>query len=387
MTTSSRPRGDRPRIAVYAIARNEAHHVALWAASAADADVVMLADTGSTDQTVSLARGLGVAVHEIRIDPFRYDAARNRALALLPTDIDLCLSLDLDEVLAPGWRSHLEDAWRAGATRVRCWCVWPWSDLYPPLRFTFADRIHTRRGYRWRFPVHEELLALGPDVEMRSAIEIRHLRDESGSRPHYLPLLRIRAAEHPDDGRTAHLLASEARLGGLRDEAIFHERRSLELTLTPNERLHALLMLAYLEPDRREPLLLDACAAFPERREPWCALAQLHLDRSAWRACRATALVALGIQEQPDDYLTDVFAWGPWPERLAALASLELGEIEVALHHARRALQAAPSDPEQEALVQRVAAVASLSVTASAPIRRHSLFRLVTGWLTKNVLG
>ena len=103
-----------PRIAVYAIARNEEHHVERWAASARDADTTVLVDTGSSDRTVQRARKLGVVVHEARIVPYRYDVARNRALALVPDDIDFCVSLDLDEVLAPGWRTCLENAWRQG---------------------------------------------------------------------------------------------------------------------------------------------------------------------------------------------------------------------------------------------------------------------------------
>jgi len=360
-------RTSRPRIAVYAIARNEERHVERWAASAQDADIIVLVDTGSTDRTVQRARDLGVTVHQIRIEPFRYDLARNSALDLVPAEIDLCISLDLDEVLAPGWRPHLERAWRQGATRVRFWYEWPWSDVYPPLRFTSVERIHTRHGWQWRYPVHEELVSDHREVEVqvRSALEIHHLRDSIGSRPHYLDLLRLRAEEHPEDGRTAHLLASEARMGGLWDEAILHERRALTLVLAPNERLHAMLMCAYLEPDRRETWLLTACSEFPARREPWCDLAQLHLDRGDWRACRAVADTALRILEPSDDYLANVFAWGPWPERLAALASIELGDVERAVHHARRALRAAPADHESIDLLQRAIAIATLGRQAT----------------------
>lgn len=209
-------------------------------------------------------------------------------------------------------------------------------------------------------------MALGNEIQVTSDLEIRHLRDSIGSRPHYLELLRLRAEEHPDDGRTAHLLSSEARLSGLRDEAIFHERRALELTLAPNERLHALLMLAYLEPARRETLLLTACAEFPGRREPWCELAQLHLERGEWRECRATAQTALRITEMADDYLTNVFAWGAWPERLAALASMELRDHELAVHHARRALKAAPADRESVELLRR--ASTALCYSAGHPV-------------------
>ncbi len=157
------------RVAVYAIARDEAAHVERWLASCAEADVVVLVDTGSTDETVQRARQRGIATHQIAVEPFRYDVARNRALDLVPESVDVCVSLDLDEVLLPGWRSRLEEAWRPEATRARCWHSWPWSDDFPPLRFTSDNRIHARNGYRWRFPVHEQLEWLGGETEVTVA--------------------------------------------------------------------------------------------------------------------------------------------------------------------------------------------------------------------------
>jgi len=363
-------RSARPRVAVYAIARDEEAHVERWAASARDADLILLADTGSTDATVRRARALGVKVHDIRIEPFRYDIARNRALDLLPRDVDVCVSLDLDEVLVPGWREYLDDAWRDGATRARCWVQWRWSETYPPLRFS-VDRIHARRGYRWRFPVHEQIVSVGAERVVASAVEIRHLRDPAGTRSAYLDLLRLGATEHPDDGRLAHMLANEARLNGRPDEARDHARRALALRLEPNERLHAMLMLSWLEPESRETWLLDACAEFPHRREPWCELAQRHLDRGHWRACRAAAHAALRIDQPADDYLANPFAWGPWPERLAAQASLELGDHDWANHHARRALAALPHDADLAALLHRATAALTPGRPARPPENHH----------------
>lgn len=164
-------------------------------------------------------------------------------------------------------------------------------------------------------------------------------------------------------------------MNGILDEAIINERRALELTLAPNERLHALLMLSHLEPSARETWLLTACAEFPDRREPWCELAQLHMDRGAWRACRGCAHTALRIVNPADDYLTNVFAWGPWSERLAALASLELGEHEWALHHARRAVRAAPKDPVQAELLAQAMNLLESSPTRLLEVRHAHLQR------------
>ncbi|MFZ4600543.1 MAG: glycosyl transferase family 2, partial [Terrimicrobiaceae bacterium] len=70
------------RIAVYAISKNEEQFVERFCKSAEDADLVMIADTGSTDDTVGLARELGATVNRICITPWRFDKARDAALAL-----------------------------------------------------------------------------------------------------------------------------------------------------------------------------------------------------------------------------------------------------------------------------------------------------------------
>ena len=60
------------------------------------------------DETSALAVAAGVNVVTQVFDPWRFDVARNHALSLIPDDVDLCISLDLDEVMVPGWRAALE---------------------------------------------------------------------------------------------------------------------------------------------------------------------------------------------------------------------------------------------------------------------------------------
>jgi len=96
------------KIAVYTIALNEQDFVQKWYDSAKEADYLLIADTGSTDNTKNFAKELGINVVEISIKPWRFDDARNASLAVIPSDIDYCIALDLDEVLLPGWREELE---------------------------------------------------------------------------------------------------------------------------------------------------------------------------------------------------------------------------------------------------------------------------------------
>ena len=96
------------KIAVYAIAKNEAKHVQRFMASTKGADGVFVLDTGSTDDTVKALIAAGAKVEQRFVEPWRFDTARNTALAMVPVDIDACVILDLDEVLVPGWRAALE---------------------------------------------------------------------------------------------------------------------------------------------------------------------------------------------------------------------------------------------------------------------------------------
>ncbi|MEI2419703.1 hypothetical protein V6O07_05470, partial [Arthrospira platensis SPKY2] len=102
------------KICVYAISKNEEQFVKQFCESAKDADLILIADTGSIDGTVEQARACGAVVHEICITPWRFDKARDAALALIPRDIDVCISLDLDERLEPGWREEIGRVWRPG---------------------------------------------------------------------------------------------------------------------------------------------------------------------------------------------------------------------------------------------------------------------------------
>lgn len=97
------------KICVYAIAKNEEQFVDRWMDSMAEADWVCVLDTGSTDRTVEKLADRGAIVCREIIKPWRFDAARNRSMELIPPDTDVCVCTDLDEVFRPGWRKLLEN--------------------------------------------------------------------------------------------------------------------------------------------------------------------------------------------------------------------------------------------------------------------------------------
>ncbi len=198
------------KVAVYTIALNEEKHVQRWYDSAKDADYLLIADTGSTDKTVELAKSLGINVINIKIDPWRFDDARNAALAALPPEIDYCISLDMDEILVGDWKKELPEALKFNITRPIHNFVYGWNDDGTPSVSFDGVKIHARRGYRWRFPIHEAVCAYKiPETRARVDLTIHHFPDDSKSREHYLDILEMAVEETPGDSRMLYYLGRE----------------------------------------------------------------------------------------------------------------------------------------------------------------------------------
>ena len=330
------------KIAVYTITKNEEQFISRWAESCKDADYRLIVDTGSTDNTVAVAREAGCEVASINIIPWRFDDARNAAMALLPKDIDICVSLDADEILAPGWREHLE-AVPDDVTRPRYKYVWSWNpDGSEGLTF-FRDHIHRRHGYRWKHPVHEVLMPTGVEKQAYCGLEVHHHPDSTKSRAQYLPLLELAVKEDPTGDRNLFYLGRELMYNGRNDEAADYLKRHLEVSVWAPERSTSMRYLG-LVTGNREYWNLRACAEAPERREPWVASAQFYHDQKQWASCYASAIKALNIVEKPLEYLCEADAWGSLPHDLAGVAAWNLGIRKAGLVHTLNALRIAPRD-------------------------------------------
>jgi tetratricopeptide (TPR) repeat protein len=336
------------RVAIYTIALNERQFVDRWYESAKDADYLLIADTGSTDGTAERARELGIHVVDVRIVPWRFDDARNAALSALPTDIDMCVSLDMDEVITPGWRAPLTELWELGVTRPRYKHVWSWNeDGTPGLEFSY-DHIHARRGFRWKHPVHECVVAYGvPEVQgWLGGVETHHHPDPTKSRSQYLPLLKMSVDEDPHNDRNAFYYGRELFFYGRYEEAATELKRHLALPSAKwePERAASMRLIGKCLPEEAESWFRKAAFQAPGRREPWVDLAGLYYRRSDWYRCLEAAEEALKITEKPLEYLCEPESWGASPHDYAAIAAYWLGKHELALKHAEDALAIEPDN-------------------------------------------
>lgn len=307
------------RIIVNTIAKDEEQFVERWAKSAQDADLLVITDTGSTDLTTEMARDLGVTVHDVTIKPWRFDQARNVGLALLPDWDDAgVITLDMDEVLTPGWRDKLQDAVDAfpRLTRFSYDYTWSWvkgeEGKTPDIKF-HGNRCHARHGYRWVGPVHEVVTWCGQGQEnptMHAGFGIEHYPDESKSRSSYLPLLQVAVAEEPHNPRQRFYLGREYSFVGdwvrAREELMAFLK--MPEAVWGAERAAAWRLLASMD-DRPERWLMKAISDDPERRESWVALADFYATHERWPEAAGAAMRALRITERPGDYLSEAHAW------------------------------------------------------------------------------
>ena len=322
------------KVAVYTIALNEQQFVNDWYNSAKDADYLLIADTGSTDSTVAKAEALGINVIKISINPWRFDDARNASLSVIPSDIDYCIALDMDEVILPGWRKELEQALADRVTRPRYKYTWSWNaDGTPGLQYG-GDKIHARKGYRWKHPVHEVIVAdRNQEKQGWYNLEIHHYPDSTKSRGQYLPLLKLSTVEDPNDDRNAYYYARELYFNREFEDATkeFLRHLSLPTARWRPERAASYRYLAKCNPQKEKEYLLKAIEEDPNRREPKVELANYAYLTKDWGLCYKQCLEALKITEKPLDYLCEDFAWKDLPHDLASVSAWNLGKIQEAI--------------------------------------------------------
>lgn len=337
------------KIAVYAISKNEEQFVERFANACKEADLVMVADTGSTDGTVEACQRHGIAVHNICITPWRFDHARNAALALLPRDIDVCISLDLDEILEPGWREEIERVWEHGkTTRLEYFFDWGHG-----IKFRY-QKIHARHGYFWHHPCHEYPVNDKRIEEVWAYTDkllVTHHPDPTKSRGQYLDLLELSVKEDPRCPRNAFYYARELTFYQKWQEAVEALHRYLDMpeATWPNERCYAMRLLGKAYDHLGDywnavAWLRRSCAEAPNTREPWCDLAMFLYRRHEWVECYGASLKALSIKDKQLVYTCDPLVWGSWAHDLAAISAWHLGHKDEALRHCKDAIEADPND-------------------------------------------
>ena len=342
------------KICVYAICKNEEQFVDRWMNAVSEADIVVVTDTGSTDNTVEKLRERGAVVYSEHINPWRFDTARNLAMDHIPADIDICVSNDMDEVFEPGWRKKLENAWEPKHTRARYLFTWSYHTDGSPKKQFPMEKIHRRHGFRWTHPVHEILEYSGKDPDLTvwlPGIVLNHYPDTSKPRSQYLPLLELSAKENPADDRIAFWLGREYMYYKQHDKCIEELTRHLKLPSATwgEERSASMRFISKSHQSKGDMKqariwLYKAIAECPHVREPYLYMARLGYLLNDWPLVFLMVVKGLAITEKTGSYLLESESWGYELYDLGAISCYRLELYEKSLQYALKACQIEPSN-------------------------------------------
>ena len=335
------------KVCVYAISKNEEKFCNRFMDTVKDADAVYVLDTGSTDKTVEILKKRGANVKVQEIKPWRFDTARNLSLAMVPDDCDICICLDLDEILVDGWRKELESAWENSINRLYYTYNWRLDKNDHPLVSFYVSKIHSRHGFYWKHPVHEVLI---PSIEEKilttDKLIVNHYPDDTKSRGSYLPLLELSVQEDPSDDRNMHYLGREYMYYEKWNESIDTLIKHLNLPSATwkDERCASMRFISrdYIALKRykeAEMWLELAIKEAPYLKEPYVEMALLQYNLKNDSKVIKYLNKAAKIKENPKSYIQEVFTNDETIDDLYAISYYNIGKYSLALTHAKKALQ------------------------------------------------
>lgn len=334
------------KICVYAICKNEEKFVDKWYESIKDADGIFVLDTGSTDDTVKKLKNHGITVKEMEIKPWRFDVARNESLKMIPEDFDICISLDLDEVMIDGWKENILKAWKNDTDRLRYVYNWYIEDGIPKVTY-YADKIHKRNGCKWVNPVHEVLEFDHSEKQIfTDDVIVNHFPDREKSRSNYLPLLELAVSENPENDRNMHYLGREYMYYGRWNDAIDTLIKHLKMknATWKDERCASMRFISrcYKNMERYDEALMwlnKAINEAPYLRDPYTETAILYYILKDYENVCKYGEKALEIKYNPKTYMNEVFSYDETLNDLLSISCFYLGDYENAIKNAKEALK------------------------------------------------
>lgn len=334
------------KICVYAISKNEEKFVDRWANSMKEADDIYVLDTGSNDNTVKKLIENGVNVNTIKIEPWRFDVARNKSLEVIPDKYDIYVCTDLDEVFIPGWRKKLEEKWNHETTRARYNYNWRLDDNNKPLVNFYIEKIHIRKGYKWVHPVHEVLRYEKEEQFVTiDDITLNHYPDITKSRSSYLPLLELAVKEQPNDDRNMHYLGREYMYYQKWNECIDTLIKHLKLpnALWKDERCASMRFIARSYKNLKRigearMWLKKAINEAPYLRDPWVELGILEYENNNLKEAIYYLEEALKIKEHTKSYINEQFSWNETPYDILSICYFNLNNLVKSLENVNKAL-------------------------------------------------
>lgn len=357
-----------PKIAVYAICKDEAANVAAFLSNVAQADQVVLLDTGSSDDTPQLIvsesakQGINVTYDEVLIEPFSFSIARNMAMELVSDSIDYMLFLDMDERLTDNWKDTLISCIEsvtdqvAKPSNVMLEMIFSKDAEGNPVHVYDQMKVHTKE-YTWKYSCHEVLMQINPELNLLSAkcrdVKVTHHKDEDKPRSSYLELLQADAVSIGDQ-RSYYYYGRELYYEGRYSDAIDvlgEAIRSPNPWAAQTAMSYSLLADCYLELDNSElalPSLYNAAMTNPMHPDHWFDLGYFYYSLNQHHLAIGYLRRTLALEEdglRTSDYvITDLSKVGWQAHDILANSYYILKDIPNYINHCATAYKLNPSN-------------------------------------------
>jgi len=337
--------------------------------------IVVLVDTGSTDNTAALAREAGYIVEEVG-DRFRsvvtkeladqinaqfivenegtcikegetyfdFASARNYAASLCPTD--MVSSIDCDEVVSKINYEQIETYIHEGYTQFEYNFVFSHrEDGSPAMEFT-QSKFFDRRVIQWDGIVHEVLQGNGK-IKYLDCFQLDHYQNFETNRHSYLTGLAVDCFLHPEKDRNSHYFARELLWNGQNMSALKEFQRHVTMNKWPAEKAQSLIFIGDIYGQLNDPV--NQVAAYSSafmidstRRAPLMKLAYFYKANNNHQAASCYATAALEIPWH-GFYANHKEDYEDGPHAVLYWAKGWLGDIESAKHHLQKALSYQPN--------------------------------------------